>query len=167
MCRSTARSASRTPRTSETQQIQAPGEVLGGRLRHWGRAALELRQGRKGSARIPLRGNPGRVSTGKAHGKESQEPDSATTRLSSPSSTKGGKTSKVVGAVGASSTVKLSISKAPGKVSRELDSVVTRPFLSLNTGRISKAVGVVGVRDSVDKSPSPPLPSVNTLQGGG
>ncbi|KAJ1091364.1 hypothetical protein NDU88_004491 [Pleurodeles waltl] len=44
MCRSTPRSASRTPRNSETRQIQAPGEVLGGRLRHWGRAALELRR---------------------------------------------------------------------------------------------------------------------------
>ncbi|KAJ1137173.1 hypothetical protein NDU88_003586 [Pleurodeles waltl] len=166
MCRSTARSASRTPRNSETRQIQAPGEVLGGRLRYWGRAALELRRVRKGSARIPLRGNPDRVSIGKAPGKESRDPDSATTRFSSPSSTKGGKTSKVVGAGGARGTAKLSISKAPGKVSREFDSVVTRPFLSLNTGRISKAVGVVGVRDSVDKSPSPPLPSFNTLRGG-
>ncbi|KAJ1163090.1 hypothetical protein NDU88_003553 [Pleurodeles waltl] len=164
MCRLTARSASRVTRTLETQQIQAPGEVLGGRPRHWGRAALELRRVRRGSARIPLWGNPGRVSTGKAPGKE---PDSATTHLSSPSSSKGGNTSKVVGAVGARGTAKLSISKAPGKVSREFDSAVIRPSLSLNTGKISKAVGVVGTRDSVDKSPSPPLPSVNTLQGGG
>ncbi|KAJ1084422.1 hypothetical protein NDU88_004570 [Pleurodeles waltl] len=108
MCRSTAHSASRTTRTSETQQIQAPGEALGGRLRHWGRAALELRQVRRGSARIPLWRNPGRVSTGKAPGKEFREPDSATTRFSSPSSTEGGKTSKVVGAVGARGTAKLS-----------------------------------------------------------
>ncbi|KAJ1120205.1 hypothetical protein NDU88_008379 [Pleurodeles waltl] len=137
MCRSTARSASRTTRTSETRRIQAPGEVLSGRLRHWGRAALELHRERRGSARIPLWGNPGRVSTVKAPGKESREPDSATTRLSSPSSTKGGNTSKVVGAVGARGTAKLSISKAPGKVSREFDSVVIRPSLSLNTGKIN------------------------------
>ncbi|KAJ1180957.1 hypothetical protein NDU88_006168 [Pleurodeles waltl] len=142
MCRSTARSASRTTRTSETRQIQAPGETLGGRLRHWGRAALELRQVRRGSARIPLRGNPGRVSTGKAPGKESQEPDNATAHFSSPSSTEGGKTSKVVGAVGARGTAKLNTGKAPGKVSRESDNTVTRLSLSLNTGKISTAVGV-------------------------
>ncbi|KAJ1152175.1 hypothetical protein NDU88_004952 [Pleurodeles waltl] len=86
MCHSTARSTSQTTRTSETRQFQAPGEALGGRLQHWGRAALELRRVRRGSARIPLRGNPGRVSIGKAPGKESREPDSATTHLSSPSS---------------------------------------------------------------------------------
>ncbi|KAJ1172624.1 hypothetical protein NDU88_004468 [Pleurodeles waltl] len=117
MWRSTPRSASRN---SETRQIQAPGEVLGGRLRHWGRAALELCRVRKGSARIPLRGNPGRVSTGKAPGKESREPDSATTRLPSPLSTKGGKTSKVVGAVGAgalpNSVLVKFLGKCPGNL---------------------------------------------------
>ncbi|KAJ1198403.1 hypothetical protein NDU88_002244 [Pleurodeles waltl] len=164
MCRSTARS---TSRSLETQWFQAPGEALGGRLRHWGRAALELCRVRRGSARIPLRGNPGRVSTGKAPGKESREPDSATTRLSSPSSTIG-KASKVVDVVGARGTARLSIGKAPGRVSRELDSAVTRLSSSqLNTGKISRVVGVVGARDTADKSPSPPLPSVNTLQGGG
>ncbi|KAJ1089457.1 hypothetical protein NDU88_002608 [Pleurodeles waltl] len=163
MCRPTPRLASRIPRNSETRQIQAPGEVLAGRLRHWGRAALELRRARKGSARIPLRGNPGRASIGKAPGKESQEPDSAATRLFSPSIK--GKTSKVVGVVGARGTTKFSISKAPGKVSREFDSAVARPFSLLNTGGISKVVGVLGVRDSAKKSLSPPLPSVNILQG--
>ncbi|KAJ1116135.1 hypothetical protein NDU88_004354 [Pleurodeles waltl] len=54
MCRSTARSASRTIRTSETRQIQAPGEVLGGRLRHWGRAALELRRAKENRNNIWL-----------------------------------------------------------------------------------------------------------------
>ncbi|KAJ1150582.1 hypothetical protein NDU88_003372 [Pleurodeles waltl] len=92
MCRSTPRSALRIPRNSETRQIQAPGKVLSGRLRHWGRAALELRPVRKGSVRIPLWGNPARASIGKAPGKESREPDSATMRLSTPLSTKGGKT---------------------------------------------------------------------------
>ncbi|KAJ1137780.1 hypothetical protein NDU88_004176 [Pleurodeles waltl] len=92
MCHSTAR-------ISETRLFQAPGEAYGGRLRHWGRAALELRRVRRGSARIPLRGNPGRVSTGKAPGKVSREPDSATTCLS-PSSLNTGKTSKVVGVAG-------------------------------------------------------------------
>ncbi|KAJ1192276.1 hypothetical protein NDU88_001587 [Pleurodeles waltl] len=114
MCHSTAQ-------TSETRLFQAPGEAPGGRLRHWGRAALKLRRVRRGSARIPLRGNPGRVSTGKAPGKESQEPDSTTTRLSSPSPNIG-KTSKVVGVAGARGTARFSTGKAPGKVSRELDS---------------------------------------------
>ncbi|KAJ1087624.1 hypothetical protein NDU88_000791 [Pleurodeles waltl] len=85
MCRLTPRSASRSPQDLETWQNQAPGEVLGGSLWHWGRAALELRRARKGSARIPLRGNPGRASIGKAPGKESREPDSAATRRFSPS----------------------------------------------------------------------------------
>ncbi|KAJ1217335.1 hypothetical protein NDU88_004929 [Pleurodeles waltl] len=67
----------------------------GERLRHWGRAALELRRVRRGSARIPLRGNPGRASIGKAPEKVSQEPDSVTTRYSSKF------TSKVVGVAGA------------------------------------------------------------------
>ncbi|KAJ1144606.1 hypothetical protein NDU88_010904 [Pleurodeles waltl] len=65
MCRSTARS---TSQSLETQRFQAPGEALGGRLRHWGRAALELRRVQRGLARIPLLGNPGRVSTGNAPG---------------------------------------------------------------------------------------------------
>ncbi|KAJ1208106.1 hypothetical protein NDU88_003495 [Pleurodeles waltl] len=59
MCRPTPRLASRSPRDLETRQIQALGEALGGSLRHWGRAALELRRARKGSARIPLRGESG------------------------------------------------------------------------------------------------------------
>ncbi|KAJ1140060.1 hypothetical protein NDU88_006421 [Pleurodeles waltl] len=54
-----------------------PDEAPGGRLRHWGRAALELRRARRGSARIPLRGNPGNASTGKAPGKTSRELGSA------------------------------------------------------------------------------------------
>ncbi|KAJ1161681.1 hypothetical protein NDU88_002163 [Pleurodeles waltl] len=113
MCRSTTRLTTRTS--------VAPG----GRLRHWGRAALELRRIWKGSARIPLRGNQGRVSIGKVSRKESWEPDSATTRLSSSSPTIG-KESKVVGAVGARGTARLSTDKAFGKVSREPDSAVTR-----------------------------------------
>ncbi|KAJ1178304.1 hypothetical protein NDU88_003551 [Pleurodeles waltl] len=165
MCCSTSRLALRTTRHSETWQIQAPGEVLGRRLRHWGQATLELRRVRKGSARIHLRGNPARANIGKAPKKESQEPDSATTRLSTPLSTKGGKTSKVVGAVGARGILKHSISKVSGKVSREFDSAVARPFLPLNTGGISKVVGVLGVIDTVNKTLSPPLPSANILQG--
>ncbi|KAJ1083461.1 hypothetical protein NDU88_003620 [Pleurodeles waltl] len=76
MCRPAAR-------ILETPLFQRPGEAYGGRLRHWGRAALELCRVRRGSARIPLRGNPGRVSTSKAPGKVSREPDSVITRLSS------------------------------------------------------------------------------------
>ncbi|KAJ1161632.1 hypothetical protein NDU88_002116 [Pleurodeles waltl] len=56
-----------------------PDEAPGGRLRHWGRAALELRRVRRGSARIPLQGNPGSASTSKVPGKASQEPGSAVT----------------------------------------------------------------------------------------
>ncbi|KAJ1091238.1 hypothetical protein NDU88_004365 [Pleurodeles waltl] len=63
-----------------TRSGRRKGEAPGGRLRHWERAALELRRVRRGSARIPLRGNPGRASTGKAPGRTSQEPDSAATR---------------------------------------------------------------------------------------
>ncbi|KAJ1083055.1 hypothetical protein NDU88_003215 [Pleurodeles waltl] len=151
MCRSTTHLTTRT--------LEAPGE----RLRHWGLATLELRQVRKGSARIPLRGNAGRVSTGKAPRKESWEPDSVTKRLSSPSSTIG-KESKVVGARG---TARFSTGKAPGKVSREPDSAVTRFSSSpLNTGRIRKVVGAVGVRNIADKTLSSPLHSVNILQAG-
>ncbi|KAJ1205256.1 hypothetical protein NDU88_000691 [Pleurodeles waltl] len=161
MCRPTLRLASRSPRDSETQQIQAPGKALGGRLRHWGRAALELHRARKGSARIPLRGNPGRASIGKAPGKESREPDSAATRRFSPSTK--GKTGKVAGAVEARSITKFSINKAPGKVFR--DSAVARSFSLLNTGGISKVAEALGVRDSAKKSLSPSLPSANILQG--
>ncbi|KAJ1169926.1 hypothetical protein NDU88_001812 [Pleurodeles waltl] len=56
------------------------GEVFGGRLRHWYRAVLELRRVRRGAARIPLRGNPGRVSPSKIPGRNTQEPGSAVTR---------------------------------------------------------------------------------------
>ncbi|KAJ1116838.1 hypothetical protein NDU88_005043 [Pleurodeles waltl] len=38
-----------------TRPDQRLGEASGGRLRHWGRAALEIRRVRRGSARIPLR----------------------------------------------------------------------------------------------------------------
>ncbi|KAJ1091243.1 hypothetical protein NDU88_004370 [Pleurodeles waltl] len=57
-----------------------PDEAPGGRLRHWGRAALEPSRARRGSARIPLRGNPGNTSTGKAPGKTSRELGSAVIR---------------------------------------------------------------------------------------
>ncbi|KAJ1088366.1 hypothetical protein NDU88_001523 [Pleurodeles waltl] len=58
------------------------GEAPCGRLRHWGRAALELHRARRGSARIPLRGNPGNPSTGKAPGKTPRELGSAVLRAS-------------------------------------------------------------------------------------
>ncbi|KAJ1141649.1 hypothetical protein NDU88_007977 [Pleurodeles waltl] len=92
MCRPTAR-------VLETRLLQRPGEAPGERLRHWGRAALELRRVRRCSARIPLRGNAGRVSTSKAPGKVSREPDSSITRLSSSPSTPEAP-SKVVGIAG-------------------------------------------------------------------
>ncbi|KAJ1166111.1 hypothetical protein NDU88_006520 [Pleurodeles waltl] len=57
-----------------------PDEASGGRLRHWGRAALELCRARRGSARIPIRGNPGNASTSKAPGKTSRELGSAVIR---------------------------------------------------------------------------------------
>ncbi|KAJ1188906.1 hypothetical protein NDU88_005662 [Pleurodeles waltl] len=41
---------------SESRPRRKLDEPPGGRLRHWGRAALELRRARRGSARIPLRG---------------------------------------------------------------------------------------------------------------
>ncbi|KAJ1150979.1 hypothetical protein NDU88_003766 [Pleurodeles waltl] len=56
------------------------GEASGGRLRHWDCVALELRRVRQGAARIPLRGNPGRISTSKVPGRNTQEPGSAVTR---------------------------------------------------------------------------------------
>ncbi|KAJ1099970.1 hypothetical protein NDU88_005061 [Pleurodeles waltl] len=65
---------------SESRPCRKLDEPPGGRLRHWGRAALELRRARRGSARIPLRGNPGNASTSKASGKVSREPGSAVTR---------------------------------------------------------------------------------------
>ncbi|KAJ1201208.1 hypothetical protein NDU88_005022 [Pleurodeles waltl] len=98
MCRPAAR-------ISETRLFQRPGEASGGRLRHWGRAALELHRVRRGSARIPLWGNPGRVSTGKVPGKVSREPDSAITRLSS-SPLNPETASKVVGVAGARGTIR-------------------------------------------------------------
>ncbi|KAJ1165010.1 hypothetical protein NDU88_005440 [Pleurodeles waltl] len=61
--------------------LRKTGEAPGRRLWHWGRAALELRQARRGSARIPLRGNPGSACTSKAPGKVSREPGSAATRV--------------------------------------------------------------------------------------
>ncbi|KAJ1104916.1 hypothetical protein NDU88_002324 [Pleurodeles waltl] len=64
----------------ETRPLRGSGEASGRRLRHWGRAVLELRRVRRGSARIPLRGNPGSASTSKVPGKVSQEPGSAVTR---------------------------------------------------------------------------------------
>ncbi|KAJ1144975.1 hypothetical protein NDU88_011267 [Pleurodeles waltl] len=65
---------------SESRPRRKLDEQPGGRLRHWGRAALELRRARRGSARIPLRGNLGNASTSKAPGKVSREPGSAVTR---------------------------------------------------------------------------------------
>ncbi|KAJ1106000.1 hypothetical protein NDU88_003403 [Pleurodeles waltl] len=65
---------------SESRRHWKLDEPPGGRLWHWGRAALELRRARRGSARIPLRGNPGNASTSKALGKVSREPGSAVTR---------------------------------------------------------------------------------------
>ncbi|KAJ1088189.1 hypothetical protein NDU88_001348 [Pleurodeles waltl] len=66
-------------------------EAPGGRLRHWGRAALELRRVRRGSARIPLRGNPGSASTSKVPGKATREPGSVVTRAFSESFKKASK----------------------------------------------------------------------------
>ncbi|KAJ1190359.1 hypothetical protein NDU88_007097 [Pleurodeles waltl] len=57
----------------QSASLEEEGEAPGGRLRHWERAALELRRVRRGAARIPLRGNPGRIST-------SKDPGSAATR---------------------------------------------------------------------------------------
>ncbi|KAJ1186773.1 hypothetical protein NDU88_003554 [Pleurodeles waltl] len=55
-------------------------EASGGRLRHWDRATLELHRVRRGAARIPLRGNPGRISTRKVPGRNTQEPGCAAMR---------------------------------------------------------------------------------------
>ncbi|KAJ1119354.1 hypothetical protein NDU88_007540 [Pleurodeles waltl] len=54
-------------------------EAPGGRLRHWGSAALELCRVRRGSARIHLRGNPGSTNTSKVPGKVSRETGSTVT----------------------------------------------------------------------------------------
>ncbi|KAJ1198339.1 hypothetical protein NDU88_002180 [Pleurodeles waltl] len=78
-------------RDAESRPLLRPGEASGERLRHWGRAALELRRVR--------RGNPGRASIRKAPEKVSQEPDSVTTRYSSKLNPEF--TSKVVGVAGA------------------------------------------------------------------
>ncbi|KAJ1109915.1 hypothetical protein NDU88_007272 [Pleurodeles waltl] len=86
-------------RDAESRPLLRPGEISGERLRHWGRAALELRRVRRGSARIPLWGNPGRESIGKAPEKVSQEPDSVTTRFSTNPNPEC--SSKVVGVAGA------------------------------------------------------------------
>ncbi|KAJ1208431.1 hypothetical protein NDU88_003817 [Pleurodeles waltl] len=86
-------------RDAESRPLLRPGEESGERLRHWGCAALELRRVRRGSARIPLRGNPGRSSIGKAPEKVSQEPDSVTTRFSTNPNPEC--SSKVVGVAGA------------------------------------------------------------------
>ncbi|KAJ1097941.1 hypothetical protein NDU88_003057 [Pleurodeles waltl] len=48
--------------------LEEEGEASAGRPRHWERAALELRRVRRGAARIPLRENPGRISTSKVPG---------------------------------------------------------------------------------------------------
>ncbi|KAJ1110972.1 hypothetical protein NDU88_008318 [Pleurodeles waltl] len=60
--------------------LEEEGAASGGRPRHWERAALELRRVPRGAAQIPLRGNPGRISTSKVPGRNSQEPGSAVTR---------------------------------------------------------------------------------------
>ncbi|KAJ1170045.1 hypothetical protein NDU88_001926 [Pleurodeles waltl] len=57
--------------------LEKEGEAPGGRLRHWERAALELRRVCRGAARIPLRGYLSRISTSKVPGRNSQEPGSA------------------------------------------------------------------------------------------
>ncbi|KAJ1217120.1 hypothetical protein NDU88_004715 [Pleurodeles waltl] len=75
-----------------------PDEAHGGRLRHWGRAALELRRVRRASARIPLRGNPGSASTSKVPGKASREPGSSVTRAFSESFKKASKAVTSAGA---------------------------------------------------------------------
>ncbi|KAJ1140664.1 hypothetical protein NDU88_007013 [Pleurodeles waltl] len=86
-------------RILETRLLRRRGEASGGRLQHWGHAALELRQVRRGSARVPLRGNPGRVSTSKAPGKVSREPDSAVTCVSSANLEAASKVAGIAGAV--------------------------------------------------------------------
>ncbi|KAJ1117855.1 hypothetical protein NDU88_006051 [Pleurodeles waltl] len=59
--------------------LEEEGEASGGRLRHWDRVAPELHRVRRGAARIPLRGNPGRISTSRVPGRNSQEPESTVT----------------------------------------------------------------------------------------
>ncbi|KAJ1189761.1 hypothetical protein NDU88_006503 [Pleurodeles waltl] len=67
--------------TLGNQPLRKPGEAPGGRLRHWGRAPLELRREQRGSARIPLRGNPGSACTSKVPRKVSREPGRAAMRV--------------------------------------------------------------------------------------
>ncbi|KAJ1215672.1 hypothetical protein NDU88_003280 [Pleurodeles waltl] len=98
-------------RDAESRPFLRPGEASGERLWHWGRAVLELHRVRRGSARIPLRGNPGRASIGKAPEKVSQEPDSVTTRYSSNSNPEF--TSKVVGVAGARGTYRQGDKSSP------------------------------------------------------
>ncbi|KAJ1138979.1 hypothetical protein NDU88_005358 [Pleurodeles waltl] len=102
MCRPVARNA-------ESRLLLRPGEASGERLQHWGRAALELRRVRRGSARIPLRGSPGRASIGKAPEKVSREPDSVSTHISSNPEF----TSKVVGVAGARGTYRQGDKSSP------------------------------------------------------
>ncbi|KAJ1205204.1 hypothetical protein NDU88_000639 [Pleurodeles waltl] len=102
MCRPVARN-------SESRLFQRPEEASGERLWHWGRAVLELRRVRGGSARIPLRGNPGRASIGKAPEKVSREPDSVTTRRSSNPEF----ASKVVSVAGARGTTRQGDKSSP------------------------------------------------------
>ncbi|KAJ1155302.1 hypothetical protein NDU88_008033 [Pleurodeles waltl] len=83
---------------SESRPRRKLDEPPGGRLRHWGRAALELRRAQRGSARIPLRGNPGNASTSKAPGKVSREPGSAVTRAFSENSKKASEAAAGAGA---------------------------------------------------------------------
>ncbi|KAJ1177168.1 hypothetical protein NDU88_002430 [Pleurodeles waltl] len=64
----------------QSASLEEEGEASGRRLRHWERATLEPRRVRRGAARILLRGNPGRISTSKVPGRNSQEPGSAVTR---------------------------------------------------------------------------------------
>ncbi|KAJ1152985.1 hypothetical protein NDU88_005757 [Pleurodeles waltl] len=64
-----------------TRSALQEGEAPGGRLRHWERAAVELRLVHRGAARIPLRWNPSRASTSKVPRRNTQEPGSAATRM--------------------------------------------------------------------------------------
>ncbi|KAJ1188212.1 hypothetical protein NDU88_004975 [Pleurodeles waltl] len=65
---------------NQLTSLEEEGEASGGRPRHWECAALELRRVRRGAARIPLRGNSGRISTSNVPGRNSQEPGSVVTR---------------------------------------------------------------------------------------
>ncbi|KAJ1192688.1 hypothetical protein NDU88_001994 [Pleurodeles waltl] len=87
----------------ESRPLRDSGKASGRRLRHWGRAVLELRRVRRGSARIPLWGNQGSASTGKVPGKVSREPGSAVTRTFSENF---GAVSKEVGIAGAATSLR-------------------------------------------------------------